>query len=272
MKSICLLLTICLYTLCMQGSQIDTIMVRSNTMHKNIPVVVVKPDSMTTDLPTLYLLHGFSDSSLNGWINKVKGITDYADKYHCLLVMPDGGFSSWYFDSPVDSTYRYETFIATELVEYIDRHYPTADTSAHRAITGNSMGGHGALFLALRHPNIFGAAGSTSGGVNLCHFPNSFDIAKRLGSYTNHTERWKECSIYHLVDTITENYPQLVIDCGTDDMFYQDNCRLHEKLEQLHIPHEFTSRPGNHNWSYWSISLQNQMLFFHRFFELSDNN
>lgn len=272
MKHIYLALIACLYALCMQSAQVDTVLVRSNAMHKDISVVVVRPDSMPTGLPTLYLLHGFSDSSLNGWINKVKGITDYADQYGCLLVMPDGGFSSWYFDSPVDSTYRYETFVATELVEYIDRHYPTSATPAHRAITGNSMGGHGALFLALRHPDIFGAAGSTSGGVNLCHFPNSFDIAKRLGSYTNHSERWKECSIYYLVDTITGNYPQLLIDCGTDDMFYQDNCQLHEKLEQLHIPHEFTSRPGNHNWSYWTISLQNQMLFFHRFFEMSDNN
>lgn len=75
--------------------------------------------------------------------------------------------NSWYFDSPVDTAYRYETHISKEVVGFIDGHYRTRANKKYRAITGLSMGGHGALFIALRHSDIFGAAGSISGGVDL---------------------------------------------------------------------------------------------------------
>ena len=100
-----------------------------------------------------------------------------ADTYGVIIVMPDGGFDSWYYDSPVEPTYRYETFVARELVEYIDSHYRTKAEPSARAIAGLSMGGHGALYLAIRHQNVFGAAGSLSGGVDIRPFPDNWNIA-----------------------------------------------------------------------------------------------
>ena len=58
----------------------------------------------------------------------------------------------------------------------------------------------------------------------------------------------------------------LIIDCGTEDFFYKVNCNLHAELTRLGIPHEFTSRPGNHSWNYWKRSLRDHMLFFNDFF------
>ncbi|MEG1935018.1 MAG: esterase family protein, partial [Rikenellaceae bacterium] len=54
----------------------------------------------------------------------------------------------------------------------------------------------------------------------------------------------------------------LIIDCGVSDFFYDVNCELHRKLVDMKIPHDFISRPGVHNWFYWSNSIQYQLLFF----------
>ena len=66
---------------------------------------------------------------------------------------------------------RYETFISDELVKYVDSHYKTVADRKGRAITGLSMGGHGAMWNGLRHSDVFSAAGSTSGGVDYPPFP-----------------------------------------------------------------------------------------------------
>lgn len=56
---------------------------------------------------------------------KVPELSKYADTYQTLIVCPDGGYSSWYFDSPIDTTFRYETHVATELVNFMDKNYRT---------------------------------------------------------------------------------------------------------------------------------------------------
>lgn len=247
----------------------DTISVYSSSMRKVVPAVVVRPSTVCASMPVVYLLHGFSDSYANGWINKGGDLAALADRYGCLMVMPDGGFSSWYFDSPEDPSYRYETFVAEELVAHVDSCYDTRRTPAARAITGNSMGGHGALYLALRHPDVFGMAGSMSGGVNLCPFSGSFDISKRLGSYDLYPERWKENSVVNMVERALKWNLQIIMSCGTDDFFYNENVAMHEKMRRLGIPHVFITGPGAHSWDYWADALKYQMLFFNGIFPLS---
>ena len=98
---------------------VDTIIIRSNSMQKNIKCVVIKPDSYKkekTYYPVVYLLHGHS-GSYNNWIKRVPDLSQYADDYQLLIVCPDGDFNSWYLDSPIDSTKKYETYIAKEVPE-----------------------------------------------------------------------------------------------------------------------------------------------------------
>ena len=84
---------------------------------------------------------------------------EIADEKGIIFVCPDGK-DSWYWDSPKNPAYRYETFVSSELVNYIDRNYKTIADRKGRAITGLSMGGHGAMWLGIRHKDVFGAAGS----------------------------------------------------------------------------------------------------------------
>lgn len=237
-------------------------------MHKEFKCVVIKPDSYKKskeNYPVVYLLHGFSGWYSN-WIIRVPELKQYADQYQLMIVCPDGGYSSWYFDSPIDSTMKYETYIGKEVPEYIDAHYNTIKNRNGRAITGLSMGGHGALFLAFRHSETFGACGSMSGGVDLGDSRNKFDIIKRIGDTISHAENWKNYSIMQVVEKKLKDSLAIIIDCGTNDIFYTSNHLLHEKMLQLKIPHDYTERPGKHEWAYWRNSIQYHLLFFGNYF------
>jgi len=249
------------------ASTVDTVLTYSASMKKGIKAIIIKPEdySLNQSFPVVYLLHG-AGGNCTDWIKKVPNIVQYSDLYHLIIVCPDGNTTSWYFDSPVDSSYRYETYISKELVKWIDEHYKTVKSPAGRAITGLSMGGHGALYLAFKHQDIFGAAGSMSGGLDLRPFPENWDISKRLGKYSEHPERWEQNSVINLTYLLTPGSLALIIDCGTGDFFYQVNEKLHEKLLYMKIPHDFIARPGEHSWSYWDNALQYQMLFMSNFF------
>lgn len=250
------------------ASTVDTVLTYSPSMKKSIKAVIIKPDnySKKQSFPVVYLLHG-AGGNCTDWIKKVPGIVRYADDYNMIIVCPDGEKSSWYFDSPVDSTFKYETYISGELVKWIDEHYKTVKGSTGRAITGLSMGGHGALYLAFKHQNIYGAAGSMSGGVDLRPFPNNWDISKRLGKYSDYPERWGEHSVIDLTYLLAPGSLSLIIDCGVADFFYPVNQKLHEKLLFMNIAHDFIARPGEHSWNYWANAIQYQMLFMNSFFK-----
>lgn len=252
-----------------KSATVDTASIYSNAMHKAFNCVVVKPDSYKKKknaFPVVYLLHGYS-GKYSDWIKKVPQIKMEADGLQILIICPDGGFSSWYFDSPIDTSMRYETYIAVEVPAYIDAHYRTIKNRQARAITGLSMGGHGALFLSFRHADIFGASGSMSGGVDLNDSKGKFDVMKRIGDTIRQVDNWKKYSVL----TVIENRPTeplaIIFDCGVDDFFYEGNKSLHKKMLQLKIAHDYIERPGQHDWNYWGNAVGYQLLFFKKYFD-----
>jgi len=242
-------------------------------MHQEIKCVIIRPDLYKQGklrFPVVYLLHGYSDR-YDTWVKTVPAIKNYADQMQMVIACPDGGFNSWYFDSPVDPACQYDTYISKEVVEYLDTHYRTIPDRSHRAIAGLSMGGHGALYLALRHPAIFGAAGSMSGGVDLRPFPTSWDIAQRIGDLRSHPENWQKMSVVNMMGNDPLKPVAFMIECGTDDFFYDVNQKLHEKMLALKIPHDYVIRPGKHNWAYWGNAVEYQLLFFKKYFNNRGN-
>lgn len=245
------------------AAKVDTVTTHSAGMNKDIRAVVISPDSYNRSgrFPVLYLLHGYSDN-YSSWVRKCTDLQALADQFQVIVVCPDGGFSSWYYDSPIDKNFRYETYVANELVSWVDSNYRTIADRRGRAITGLSMGGHGALYLALKHQDTFIAAGSMSGGVDIRPFPDNWDIARRLGPYAVNPENWERNTVINMLNLVSpKNRPELIIDCGTEDFFYRCNAALHEKLSYLNIPHDFISRPGRHDWNYWNVAIKYQMLF-----------
>jgi len=269
--SICIFLLVLLNMQAIAGN-VDTILIHSNYLKKATKFVVIQPSNQSQQnntkerYPVVYLLNGYG-GDYGQWPITTPQLTKTADDLKIIFVCPDGGIGSWYFDSPIDSSIRYESYITKELVPYIDANFSTKADPKSRAITGLSMGGHGALYLAIRHSEIFGAAGSTSGGVDFRAFPNRWDIKKALGDYENNKERWYEYTVMRQVELLKNNQLALIIDCGIDDFFMPVNRALHEKLLQLKIDHDYIERPGEHNHIYWGSSIDFQILFFHHFFQ-----
>jgi len=269
MKRLNLLLTalfICTFTF--SKVYVDTISVFSPKMNKEVKNVVIVPVNYSNKkhYPVVYLLHGYSDTYAK-WINAVPSIKTLSTEHQLIIVCPDGGYSSWYFDSSIDSTCQYETFITKDLVPYIDAHYSTIPNRLDRAITGLSMGGHGALYLAIRNRDLFAHAGSMSGGVDLRSSSKKYDIARRIGEMETNHQEWDDRSVINMVSKLKNNELDLIIDCGVSDFFYQINAALHRRLIALNIDHDYIERPGIHNWDYWTNSIQYQMLFFDRCFD-----
>ena len=246
---------------------IDTVDTYSASMKKTIKAVVITPDNYPNAqaLPVVYLLHGHS-GNYKSWINSAKGFEKAADTYEIIIVCPDGN-NRWYWDSPVDDNFKYETYVSTELVNWIDNKYKTIKNKKGRAITGLSMGGHGGLYLAIKHPDVFGAGGSMSGGVDIRPFPNNWDMSSRLGKLDEHPENWEKYTVINLLHLIKPNSLALLIDCGTEDFFFKVNENLHQQMLYRNIAHDYTIRPGAHNWNYWTNAIQYQLLFMSNYFK-----
>ena len=253
--------------------QVDTVPVMSMAMGRTIKNVVVMPETygnvryLMMRYPVVYLLHG-AQGCYSDWSRKAD-LERLADEYGVIIVCPDGQ-DSWYFDSPVDPKMQFETYVSKELVEFIDNHYRTIAHRYMRAITGLSMGGHGALFLAWRHPDVFWSCGSMSGNMDITQHPNSWHIKDRLGDYENNQQRWREHAVCNLVDQLKactlEPAQNIIIDDGLNDIFIKNNIALHEQLVEKGIDHDFTVRPGRHSWDYWVNSLDSHMMFFDKAF------
>ncbi len=248
------------------AAKVETVKVRSTAMDKDVNVLYIIPDKALDGqkCPVIYLLHGYSDNEAK-WYSAKPELAQIADSKGIIFACPDGN-NSWYWDSPVDPSFRYETFISSELIEYTDSHYATIPCREARATTGNSMGGHGAMWNAIRHQDVFGAAGAMSGGVDIRPFPDNWDMKKRLGEKEQNQENWEAHTVINQLDKLQNGGLAIIVDCGIDDFFFDVNKSLHNELVNRKIDHDYIVRPGKHNWPYWCNAIEYQILFFERYF------
>lgn len=266
-KTLSILLLFMLSLSVAMAQQVSTVMVYSKAMQKDIANNIILPADYTAEkkYPVLYLLHGYSGNNAS-WTNMKKALPDEASRYGMIIVCPDGA-NSWYWDSPVNEEMKYDTYVSKELVHYIDSKYSTIESPKGRAITGLSMGGHGALWLGINHPDIFGGCGSMSGGVDIRPFPNNWEMNKWIGKQKDHKENWEDYTIINQLYKIEPNSLDIIIDCGYDDFFFQVNEKLHEKMMYLNINHDYYTRPGAHTSEYWANAIDYQLMFFDKFFK-----
>lgn len=262
-------------------AQVDTIEVFSPVMQKTLRATVVKPSTYSNTAqkyPSIYLLHGGS-GSFSDWHQKVTKenlLIDLANQYQVLIITPGVGPASYYYDSPLMDTVKYETYFIKELIPFIDQNYRTYSQREARAITGLSMGGHGAMMLSAKNPHMFIAAGSMSGVMNidtdLWTVNDEFrklrkEAQKAMLGEIQYQHPFSEYTAVGLVDRMKENGIALLFDCGVDDFLIATNRQIHELLLQNNTPHEYTERPGAHTWDYWTEALPFHMLFIDNVFK-----
>ncbi len=235
-----------------------TIEFRSEALNKATKVKVIVNQEAKPPYPSFYLLHGLSDDE-SIWTRRTS-IERYAQQYPFLIVMPDGG-RNWYCDSPLGN---YDSYMAKELVAFIDGLFPTRRQARDRAIGGLSMGGFGALKLGLKHPRVFGsitahssAIGFMRWGEKAADIPEGPIILSNLNRAANDP--------YELALTCPEKVrPHIYFDCGRSDFLYEDNQSFDALLRKNRIPHTYNRFEGAHEWSYWDEHIQDALKFHAR--------
>ncbi len=229
--------------------------------------------SASTRYPTLYFLHGLFENerrwSERGGQDVLNDLLKQEQIGEFLIVLPDGG-RTFYVNS-FDGGDRYEDFFIQELVPAIDAKYRTVAGRAERGISGTSMGGYGALHLAMRHPDLFGAASAHSAAL-VSKFPDPLPTEGRWAFYARvlrgpfgsplNEAYWEANS------PLTERPEsfaglKLYFDCGDHDRYGFDVGaeELDKVLTEKKFPHEFALRPGGHGWDYLAQYLKYSLLF-----------
>jgi S-formylglutathione hydrolase len=159
----------------LQG-QLERIVVHGASLAGNLagdtpdrPVSVYLPPSYETSpdrrYPVVYVLHGFTDTDLRwfGWEEHFVNVPAAFERAlaagtvrEMILVMPNAynAFAGSMYSSSV-TTGDWETYVADELVAYVDGHYRTVATRASRGLTGHSMGGYGTMRIGMKRPDVF---------------------------------------------------------------------------------------------------------------------
>jgi S-formylglutathione hydrolase FrmB len=253
-----------LITVCsVHAAKVQVVQVPSGKMDKEVPATLILPNAYSISekqrFPVLYLLHGAGGYHAS-W-NQSTQCAQLADQYEFIILCPDGGSTSWYYDSPIDPTYQYETHVAKECVEYMDKNYRTLASRGSRAISGMSMGGHGAMYLAIRHPETFGTTVCLMGGVDIRPFPNNWEIKKRLGDISTNRENWEEHTVINQAKKLKDEEIKIVLDCGRGDFFLQVNRALHMQLLKDGISHISQEHEGVHNWQFCKEAIERQFPY-----------
>lgn len=244
--------------------------IASKILRRPVAYCVLLPPSYDTDkarrYPVLYFLHGIGENEqalLNsgGW-DLIQDLWDQKQLGEFLIVAPAGGRT--FFINSRDGKVRYQDFLLREFLPAIESRYRIQPGRRSRGVAGISMGGYGALHLALVSPQTFGAVSANSPALiaklpNINPTPGETSIlARMLGSaFGVPFDRafWDRNNPF----TIVRDGPRPVglkmyFDCGTEDSygFNMGAQAFHDLLVSRHIPHEFHLYPGAHDWTYFA--------------------
>jgi len=258
---------------------------KSHILNREISYAVLLPkeyDSLHTNYPVVYLLHGFGDDE-TAWY-KYGLIAYYADanaSIPMIYVMPQGFNSYWV--NKYNGNFPYMDMFVKELVPAIDSLFRTIKDPQQRAVMGFSMGGYGALILPAKNPGVFktGVILSMSFRTDQQYMSESQDgwnsqwgsIFGGAGSSgtARLTDYFKANSPFYFFKNPGDeslNGQNYFFDCGDDEeSLSETNDALHDLLRGLDIKHEYRVRNGAHSWDYWHNSLPEALKFISSAFQ-----
>lgn len=234
----------------------------SEALQKATSATVILPESdLSAPFATFYLLHGLSDDQ-SIWQRRTS-IERYVANLPLIVVMPDGG-RGFYCDAKEGAAY--ETALVRDLVNYIDAVFQTKATREGRCIGGLSMGGYGAVKLALKFPHLFSSAVSHSGALAFAHQALPKDpenaFATEFRRIIGDNPEGGENDCFALAEKLAPaERPKIRIDCGTDDFLIESNRAFHAHLKAIGCAHEYEEFPGAHTWDYWDVHVQEAIAF-----------
>jgi S-formylglutathione hydrolase FrmB len=287
-----------------RASTIEETAFPSAALGHELPVAIYKPDGRAPSAgwPVLYLLHGlhggFRDWATLGGIQSTldRLIAEHAIR-PLVVAMPDAG-NSWYVDSAsVGGPGNFETAILEDLPLWIETALPVRHDRGGRAIAGLSMGGFGALRLALKRPDRYGAVASLSGAIwqnmplsgstdavgregdapdfqrldsativaGIDHPPGHGHFGAAFGAPFD-AHRFNDANVFTLLAQQLRagaKLPAIYLTVGDHDShgLWRGSICLFETLMADGVNANFRVTGGDHDWSLWRKSIVDALLF-----------
>lgn len=240
----------------------------STTLKRNTGIISVIPADSSGCEPDfrqwkpIYLLHGtYGDGS--DWI-RYSNVERYAKEYGFAVIMVSCGNNFFRNMAHGDA---YETFLAEELPRYVEYLFPILGGPEHACIGGLSMGGYGAMSLAVRHPERFTRVISLSGGFDFTHmrlgeeFPiDTWPFYSVFGEESSEA-LWsrEDVNLKPQIRKLLESgkkFPAVFQSVGTEDFTLEVNREMDRFLTEQHIEHVYREVPGKHDWKLWNTELE----------------
>jgi putative tributyrin esterase len=205
--------------------------------------------------PVLYLLHGLSDDHTK-WC-RMTSLERYVRELNLAVVMPNVHRSFYLnlFDGR-----RYFDFVNIELPSMMENIFKISDKREDKFVAGLSMGGYGAMKMALSDPYQFSAAASFSGAldfedvvINKNHDEKSDETLRR--------ELKDENDLFYLIDHAGNNMPSIYQACGTEDFLYEENTKFRDYIKNKCTDFHYEEGPGTHEWGFWDMHLKKFINF-----------
>ena len=244
----------------------------SQAIRTNVTVNVILPETDKKEkdggtalksYKTLWLLHGLNGNQ-NSWIENT-AIERYARDRKLAVVMPCAD-RSWYTDTAYGVNYF--TFIADELPTVCRSYFRgMSEKREDNIVAGLSMGGYGALKIALTYPERFGAVASLSGSLDITRKGRTCDLEAWRGIFGFDLKDPSELEntrhdLFYLTRENKKNarpFPKIYLWCGTEDSLITVNRLYRDLLTELEIPHLYEESEGTHNWKYWDAKIINAL-------------
>lgn len=256
----------------------------SPSVGRTMRVVVLVPTDYkpARAYPVLYLLHGYGGDQ-NDWTTK-SNLVSYTSALPIIIVMPEAN-NSWYVNSETNPKAKYENYIMGDLPRFIESHF-RIDT-AREAIAGLSMGGYGAVVLALRHPGKFQFVGDLSGAISIPQIIDSVQddphfvvsnaqkgiMPNVIKTFGKNNKRFRDD--HNVFDLLARDprseIPYFYIAAGTNDPYVMFRPTDHMFIDSLHakgVSYDYHERPGSHDWKFWNWEAKPMLASMARIMDL----
>ncbi len=212
----------------------------------------------------LYLLHG-AYGDYTDWM-RLTSIEKYAQEHKLAVVMPSAS-NSFYQDMQKGSAYL--TYLTEELPQFVNKLFPISKKRENTFVAGLSMGGYGAVKLAMEKPEQYVACASLSGAVDLCMVRDQIASGEIGGPFrwddifgNAETIEGTDADLFALIEKRQKenaSLPKIFMSCGTEDFIYPVNQRAKSRLEKMGVDLTYEEYPGIHDWDYWEFHIQDVM-------------
>lgn len=232
----------------------------SPALGRTMPYVVFLPpgyDSADKQYPVLYMLHGLGGSSKEwqgyGLLDTAGRLMQSGEIQPFIVVLAEGERSYWV--NHANGGPAWGTYVARDLVAEVDQGFRTVPDRSARAIGGDSMGGHGALQLAINNPAVFSVVGAHS--FALRRYETAFSFFGDRASFNQRDPVFLYNAYPEVARTLT-----IWLDIGDQDTWQPAAAAFHAQLTRDGIPHLWRQFPGGHTGDYWTSHTADYLRFY----------